>query len=410
MSSPRRQWVVIGGVFAVAVTLLVGSYYLFLSGSYAVLADHVRPSEAAAIVAELDKRGTAYELKDGGTTVLVPSIEANATRLALIRSDVAETGQIGFELFNKSDMGLTNFAQKINYQRALQGELIRTITLMDGVEAARVHLALPERALFRDDRTDPSAAVTVQMRAGLELDAARVSGIQRLVAAAVPDLLIERVVVLDADGRVVSQASVSPTAPAGQTVEGEARAAVEQYYRARARAAVEAAQPSLHYRLTVLALPQADGTVDPARWIPEGGDAVRNFRLRLTLITPSPLDAAAQDALAAAIRAAVGLEDVRGDVLLCETGPLVEATSPPAVRTPARRFVSPTMPPVAETGGGAWGPWWLWAVAAAIVAGVLVVRFRGRPESPLSAADHEAFAQTLRRQLALIEEGGHAVR
>ena len=143
--SRRRQWLVIGGVFAVVFALLAAGYYLFLSGGYTVLADNVRPGEAAAIVAELDKRGTAYRLRDGGATVLVPDGEADATRLALVRSDAVAAGQIGFELFNKSDMGLTNFAQKINYQRAMHAELVRTITAKDGVETARVHLALPDR-------------------------------------------------------------------------------------------------------------------------------------------------------------------------------------------------------------------------------------------------------------------------
>ncbi|KQN21426.1 hypothetical protein ASE86_14465 [Sphingomonas sp. Leaf33] len=412
-SSRRRQWLLIGGVFAAVVALLAGAYYLFLSGGFTVLADHVRPGEAAAIVAELDKRGTAYELKDGGTTVLVPSAEADATRLALVRSDAATAGQIGFELFNKSDMGLTNFAQKINYQRALQGELVRTITLMDGVETARVHLALPERTLFRDDRTEPSAAVTVQMRGATVPDGAMVAGIHRLVAAAVPDLPAERVVVLDAEGRVVSQAGVpdpSSTAAADRSVEDEARAAVEQYYRARARAAVETARPGLRHQLRVLALPQADGVVDPARWTPgETGDA-RNFRLRMILVTPSPLDASTQDALAAVIRPAVGLDDAAGDLLLFEAGPLVARTSPStvAVTAPARRFVAPEAPIAVES--DAWGPWWLWGVAATIVALVLIARFRPRAADRLSHDEREAFAQTLRRQLAVTDGTGHAAR
>jgi len=406
--SRRRQWLLVGGVFAAVVALLGAGYYLFLAGGYSVLADHVRPGEAAAIVAELDKRGTAYELKDGGTTVLVPSAEADATRLALVRSDAAVAGQIGFELFNKSDMGLTNFAQKINYQRALQGELVRTITLMDGVETARVHLALPERALFRDDRTEPSAAVTVQMRAGLVPDRGMVAGIQRLVAAAVPDLPADRVVVLDAEGRVISQAGTVAAAAADRSIDGEARAAVEQYYRARARAAVEAAQPGLRHQVRVVALPQADGVVDPSAWTPGATGGARNFRLRLTLVTPAPLDPAAQGVLATAIRPAVGLDDASGDVLLFETGPLEPAAAPVGPEAnPARRFVAPAAPALAAEGAG-WGPWWMWLAAAAIVVAVLAARLRPRAAGSLTADDHEAFARTLRRQLALTDGTGHA--
>ncbi|QXT34448.1 flagellar M-ring protein FliF [Sphingomonas sanguinis] len=412
LPSRRRQWMVIGGVFAGFVVLLGAGYYWFLSGHYTVLADHVRPGEAAAIVAELDKRGTAYELKDGGTTVLVPSAEADATRLALVRSDAAASGQIGFELFNKSDMGLTNFAQKINYQRALQGELVRTIMLMDGVETARVHLALPERALFRDDRTEPSAAVTVQMRGATAPDAAMVAGIQRLVSASVSDLPAARVVVLDAEGRVVSPAAMVD-APQGQdrSVEGGARAAVEQYYRARARAAVEAARPDLRYQLRVLALPQADGVVDPARWTPGETGAGRNFRLRMTIVTPAPIDQAAQDALAAAIRPAAALDDAAGDELVFETGPMIADSPAPAVADQGqpRRIVAPVAPVIEPVKSG-WEPWWLWASVAALIAIVLAARFRPQPARDLSTEEQEAFAQTLRRQLALTDGDGHAAR
>lgn len=403
----RRQWFVIGGVFAVVVAMLAAGYYLFLSGGYVVLADHVRPGEAAAIVAELDKRGTAYRLRDGGTTILVPDDEADATRLALVRSDAAVAGQIGFELFNKSDMGLTNFAQKINYQRALQGELVRTITLMDGVESARVHLALPERALFRDDRTEPSAAVTVAMRAGLVPDMARVAGIQRLVSAAVSDLPPERVVVLDADGRVISQTSTAAAiAPDGQPADIEARAAVEQYYRARARGAIDAERPDLRYQLRVEALPQADTTIDPTRWTPGGAGDARNFRLRLTLVTPEPLDIAVRDRIQAVITPAAGLDDALGDLLVFETGPVapMPAATPapvvPTARLPEAAFVPPVV-----TGSAV--PWTI-GIALALLALVLLYRRRIARTRALSNDDRDAFARILRHRLA--EGTGDAVR
>lgn len=387
--SPRRQWLLIGGVFVVVLGLLGAAYWTFLRDGYATLADHVRPGEAAAIVAELDKRGTPYELRDGGTTVLVPSGEADATRLALVRTDV---GEVGFELFNKSDMGLTNFAQKINYQRALQGELVRTIALMDGVESARVHLALPERTLFRDDRIEPSAAVTVMMRGGTVPDAARVSGIQRLVAAAVPDLPAERVVVLDADGRVVS-ANAAP-----QPVEGDATTAVENYYRARARAAIEAVRPGLRHDLRVDALAQGDAIVDPANWTPGEADGARNFRLRMTLVTPRPLDAGEQAALAAAIRPAVELDDAQGDTLSFETG-----TSAPQVVPAMPRYV----PPVVASEPVAAPIWWPWALAGLGFVALIVVALRRARATKLSGAEQEAFAALLRRRIG--QEGGEHV-
>ncbi|KQN71176.1 flagellar basal-body MS-ring/collar protein FliF [Sphingomonas sp. Leaf62] len=391
-ASPRRQWLLIGGVFVVVLGLLGGAYWTFLRDGYATLADHVRPGEAAAIVAELDKRGTPYELRDGGTTVLVPSGEADATRLAMVRADV---GEVGFELFNKSDMGLTNFAQKINYQRALQGELVRTIALMDGVESARVHLALPERTLFRDDRIEPSAAVTVQMRGSVVPDAARVAGIQRLVAAAVPDLPADRVVVLDADGRIVS-ASAAP-----KPVEGDATTAVENYYKARARAAIEGVRPGSRYDLRVEAVAQGDTIIDPANWTPGEAEGARNFRLHITLVTPQPLDAGEQAALAAAIRPAVGLDDAQGDLLSFETGMTSPQAAPVVPQTPTY------VPPIVASEPVAAPSWWPWALAGMGVVVLVIVAMRRSRATRLSGAEQEAFAALLRRRIG--QDGGDHV-
>jgi flagellar M-ring protein FliF len=307
----------------------------------------------------------------------------------MVRADV---GEVGFELFNKSDMGLTNFAQKINYQRALQGELVRTIALMDGVESARVHLALPERTLFRDDRIEPSAAVTVQMRGGAVPDAAKVAGIQRLVAAAVPDLPAGRVVVLDADGRVVS-ANAAP-----QPVEGNATTAVENYYRARARAAIEGVRPGLRHELRVEALAQGDAVVDPANWTPGEAEGARNFRLRMTLVTPQPLDAGDQAALAAAIRPAVGLDNAQGDTLSFETG-----MSAPQVAPAVPTYV----PPIAASEPVAAPIWWLWALAVLGVVALIVVVLRRARATRLSGAEQDAFAALLRRRIG--QDGGEHV-
>ncbi|HWU96229.1 MAG TPA: flagellar basal-body MS-ring/collar protein FliF, partial [Sphingomonas sp.] len=294
----RGQLLLLGGVFALLLTLLALGYFLFVRAEYVVLAQNLRPADASAIVAELDKRGVAYRLRDGGTTILVPEGQADATRVAIAGSDAAARGQIGFELFNKSDMGLTNFAQKINYQRALQGELVRTITAMDGVESARVHLALPEKTLFRGDRVEPRAAVTLAMKPGQIADPARVAGIQQLVAAAVPDLPDAKVVVLDAAGHVISAAPVAADVDPGTGTERpadvEERAAIEGYYRARARGAVERQMPGVRFTLRVLVFPSTSGAVDasssaPAGWAPSGEGAQRNFRMRLVFVSPAPL-------------------------------------------------------------------------------------------------------------------------
>ncbi len=423
-AAPRRQLYLLGGLFAVVLALLAIGYFLFLRTDYVALAQDLRPADASAIVAELDKRGIPYRLRDGGSTVLVAEGQADATRVAIAGSDAAARGQTGFELFNKSDMGLTNFAQKINYQRALQGELVRTIMAMEGVETARVHLALPEKTLFRSDRVEPKAAVTVAMKPGQTADPARVAGIQQLVAAAVPDLPESKVVVLDAAGHVISPV---PAAGDGAAAGGERpadleeRVAVENYYRARARGAIERQMPGVRFTLRVLLFPAAaaagpaQGTdpaaAAPAGWAPSGEGAARNFRLRVLFISEAPLNPEDQQVVRGAIVQATGLSDQAGDSLSFETGPIDQpGTAAPLTQplpAPASAPAVPAVPASASGPGFAWPPLWLWIVAGLAIAALLVWRFRGS-RALLHGDEHEAFAQRLRRQLNLSGEAGDA--
>lgn len=418
---PRRQILLLGSIFALVLALLALAYFLFLRTEYVVLAQELRPGDASAVIAELDKRGIAYRLRDGGATILVAEGQADATRVAIAGSDMAARGQIGFELFNKSDMGLTNFAQKINYQRALQGELVRTITAMDGVESARVHLALPEKTLFRGDRIEPRAAVTLSMKAGQTADPARVLGIQQLVAAAVPDLAEARVVVLDAAGHMISAAPVAAENASGneRPADVEERLAVENYYRARARRAVERQMPGVPFTLRVLVFPSGGGTAGgvpgdaaapaPADWAPTGEGSGRNFSVRVLFVSPAPLGPDDQQVARAAIVQATGISEHAGDSVAFETGPIDPAAAPAAIQpgfAPASAPVAATPMPK-PTPDFSWPPVWLWVVAGIAIAAVLAWRFRGDGTS-LDAEAHEAFAQRLRRQLNLTE-GSDAV-
>jgi flagellar M-ring protein FliF len=158
-------WVIAGLLFVI----LFAGYWLFIRATYVPLLTNLAPQDAADIVKVLDDRKIPYRLGDEGRTVLVASDKADGARIELVGSELPMRGQVGFELFNQSDMGLTEFAQKINYQRALQGELARTILLMDGIEAVRVHLGLPERGVFRDIQVQPKASVTLILKSGTRL-------------------------------------------------------------------------------------------------------------------------------------------------------------------------------------------------------------------------------------------------
>lgn len=173
---------------------------------YEVLFADLSPRDSAAIAAELDRLKTPYQVDEATQALRVPRDEVARTRLKLMSGDLALQGTVGFELFNQSDLGMTEFVQKVNYQRALQGELTRTILSMDGVQTARVHLALPEQGLFRKAQgNEAKASVTLGLAPGRRLSAAQIGGIQRLVAASVPEVQPATVTVLDQHGEPLSR-------------------------------------------------------------------------------------------------------------------------------------------------------------------------------------------------------------
>lgn len=174
---------------------------------YQLLFSDVTPRDAAAMTAALEKMKTPYQLGDDGTSILVPKDLVYKTRLKLMGSDVPLHGAVGFEVFNNADFGMTEFVQKVNYLRAIQGELTRTIMAIEGIQSARVHLALPEQGLFKKSATKPKASVTLVTKPGQELAPAQITGIQRLVAASVPDILSADVTVLDQHGVALTRSA-----------------------------------------------------------------------------------------------------------------------------------------------------------------------------------------------------------
>ena len=147
--APRARSGVAAGLLAIAVALAAAGYFL-LRPDYRVLFSNLAPQDAAAMVAELEALKVPYTLGEGETAIYVPADQVHATRLKLMGKEIPLRGAVGFEIFNNNDFGMTEFAQKVNYQRALQGEITRTVMSIDGVQSARVHIAMPEQGLFRN--------------------------------------------------------------------------------------------------------------------------------------------------------------------------------------------------------------------------------------------------------------------
>lgn len=164
-------------------------------------------SDAADIVAKLREMRVPYEISDGGTTIRVPFPDVYETRMNLASQGLPKGGTVGFEIFDKTSFGVTEFTQKMNYRRALQGELTRTILQLREVEDARVHIAIPEPGLYTDEQKPPTASVMVKLRSGATLTKGQVQGIVRLVSSSVEGLSPSNVTVLDVDGNILYAAS-----------------------------------------------------------------------------------------------------------------------------------------------------------------------------------------------------------
>jgi flagellar M-ring protein FliF len=194
--------------FAIALLLIVGvvggATWWIMHPPYGLLFGDLREADAAEITTALSQMQVPYRLTDEGKTILVPNEQVYGTRMKLVSQGVPKGGSAGFELFKDSDYGVTEFAQKVNFQRALQGELERTITSLTEVTSARVHLTIHRASLFEHDQETSKASVTLNLRPQKHLDAREVVGIQRLVASAVEGLAPESVVVLDDKGIVLS--------------------------------------------------------------------------------------------------------------------------------------------------------------------------------------------------------------
>ncbi len=214
MASLSEMWTAQGrgarAGLVVGTLLILGA--MVALGLWAYRPDHqilfadMAPRDAAAMTSELDKMKVPYSLGENGTAILVSREMVYKTRLALMGKEVPLHGAVGFEVFNNADFGMTEFVQKVNYLRAIQGELTRTILAIDGVQNARVHLAIPENGLFKKSASKPKASVTLTMKSGQKMNPAQVAGIQRLVAASVTEIVSEDVTVLDQHGVALTRA------------------------------------------------------------------------------------------------------------------------------------------------------------------------------------------------------------
>ncbi len=164
--------------------------------------------DSSSIIKDLERQGIQFELRNEGTIIMVPKDKVTRLRMKLAEGGLPKGGGVGYEVFDKSDaLGTTSFVQNINHLRALEGELARTIRAIDRIQAARVHLVLPERPLFSRDAPEPSASIVVRVRGSLE--AQQIRAIRHLVASAVNGLKPQRVSIVDEAGQLLADGAAT---------------------------------------------------------------------------------------------------------------------------------------------------------------------------------------------------------
>ena len=209
--SPGRLFILLGLLGIVVAVGTVSLLWMSGGSEQQVLYSQLSMEDAAAVTTKLREMNIPYTIKGDGTTILVPSTIVYDTRLRLATAGLPQGGGVGFEVFDQRTFGMTEFMQKLNYQRALQGELARTITQLAAVQSARVHIVLPEKSLFVSQQQRTTASVVLKLLPNRRLTPEQIRGITHLVSSSVEGLQLADVTIVDMHGNILSRAEENAT-------------------------------------------------------------------------------------------------------------------------------------------------------------------------------------------------------
>lgn len=209
--SPGKRMLIAGvavlSVAAFAILIMVTN-----RTEYRPLFTNLTQEDAGEIVKKLKEAKTPYQITAEGKGILVPADKVHELRLSMATEGLPQGGGVGFEIFDRKNFGMTEFVQKLNYQRALQGELSRTIGQINGVEQARIHLVMPEKSLFKENERPATASVVLKMKSNRTLRENEVQGVVHLVASSIEGMNPEHVTILDSRGKIMSKGGGSSDA------------------------------------------------------------------------------------------------------------------------------------------------------------------------------------------------------
>lgn len=191
-------------VIAAAAAVIILMFYLTTQVEYRILFSNLSNEDAGNIVTKLSEKKVPYKLSASGNAVSVPADQVAQLRLELAAAGLPQGGGVGFEIFDNKTLGATEFEQQLNYRRALQGELSRTINGFDEIQSSRVHIALPKESLFIDQQKKATASVTLHLKSGKTLKPSQIEGIVHLVASSIEGMNPSDVMVVDSRGNILS--------------------------------------------------------------------------------------------------------------------------------------------------------------------------------------------------------------
>jgi flagellar M-ring protein FliF len=233
------QKMLLMGVTAGVIVALVALISLVNKPSYGTLFNNLNAQDASKIVEKLKEKAVPYALEDGGKTVLVPKQQIYDLRLSLAGEGLPQSSVIGYEIFDRTNLGVSDFVQKVNYRRALEGELARTILQLEEVEGARVHLVVPEKALFKEDEKPATASVVLKLKSGMPLKREAIQGITHLVSSSVEGLDAANVTIVDSRGTLLSDANKPNSVAALTSTQYDLQQKVEAYLAQKAQSLLE---------------------------------------------------------------------------------------------------------------------------------------------------------------------------
>ena len=234
-----QQRMMLGGIVVVTLILLGVLFSVFNQPSFSTLYTNLSQPDASAVVKELESKKVPYKITNGGSTIKVEKSQVYKLRLDLAGKGLPTSGNVGYELFDKNTMGMSEFMQKLTYKRALEGELARTIMTEKGISDAKIHLVFPEKSVFKDQQKNPSASVVLKTESGTRLSSENIDAIAYVIASSVEGLEPDMVTIVDTRGRLLSQRNDDNPLTTSSNKQFEIKGKVESYLSQKVQAILD---------------------------------------------------------------------------------------------------------------------------------------------------------------------------